>query len=85
MTFVRGRLLAAISAFALVPFAAGAADTAADATASASARAQPGSDIAEGSDIVVTATKANEIAPVTASLDAYRNQRLRPYGSSPQQ
>lgn len=77
MTFVRGRLLAAISAFALVPFAACAADTAAaDSTANASARAQPGSDIAEGSDIVVTATKANEIAPVTASLEATQPQSI---------
>ncbi|WP_457313315.1 TonB-dependent receptor [Sphingomonas sp. UYAg733] len=35
-----------------------------------------GSDIAEGSDIVVTGTKANEIAPVTASLEARQPQAI---------
>ena len=34
------------------------------------------SDIAEGSDIVVTATKANEIAPVTTSLSARQPQAI---------
>ena len=33
-------------------------------------------DIAEGSDIVVTGTRANEIAPVTASLDAKQPQAI---------
>ncbi|HEX7851808.1 MAG TPA: TonB-dependent receptor [Sphingomonas sp.] len=33
-------------------------------------------DLAEGSDIVVTATKANEIAPVTASLAARQPQAI---------
>jgi len=32
-------------------------------------------DLAEGSDIIVTGTRANEIAPVTASLDATQPQR----------
>ena len=35
-----------------------------------------GGDIAEGSDIIVTSTKANEIAPVTASLDAKQPQAI---------
>jgi len=65
MTFNRGRLLAAISAFVILPPPAYAAEpTAADVTATPSG----GNGIAEGSDIVVTATKPNEIAPVTASL-----------------
>lgn len=34
------------------------------------------SDIAEGSDIVVTATKANELAPVTASLATTQPQAI---------
>ena len=34
------------------------------------------SDIAEGSDIVVTATKANEVAPVTVSLQATQPQAI---------
>jgi iron complex outermembrane receptor protein len=34
------------------------------------------SDIAEGSEIVVTGTKANEIAPVTASLEARQPQAI---------
>lgn len=38
--------------------------------------ATPASDIAEGSEIVVTATKANEIAPVTASLDTTQPQAI---------
>ena len=33
-------------------------------------------DLAEGSDIVITATKANEIAPVTASLQATQPQSV---------
>ncbi|MBN8809350.1 MAG: TonB-dependent receptor [Sphingomonas sp.] len=37
---------------------------------------QTRSDIAESSDIIVTATKANEIAPVTASLDARQPQAI---------
>jgi iron complex outermembrane receptor protein len=36
----------------------------------------PKTDLAEGSDIVVTATKANEIAPVTASLEARQPQAI---------
>src|SRR5689334_21584314 len=34
------------------------------------------SDIAEGSAIVVTATKANEIAPVTSSLETQQPQSI---------
>src|SRR5258706_5271705 len=37
---------------------------------------KPKSDLAEGSDIVVTATKANEIAPVTASLQTTQPQSI---------
>lgn len=37
---------------------------------------KPKSDLAEGSEIVVTATKANEIAPVTASLQATQPQSI---------
>ena len=33
-------------------------------------------DIAEGSDIIITATRANEIAPVTASLQATQPQSV---------
>jgi iron complex outermembrane receptor protein len=36
----------------------------------------PKNDIAEGSDIIITATKANEIAPVTASLQATQPQSV---------
>lgn len=39
-------------------------------------KGEPIADIAEGSDIVVTATKANEIAPVTASLEARQPQAI---------
>ena len=35
-----------------------------------------GGDIAEGSDIIVTATRANEIAPITASLQATQPQAI---------
>lgn len=42
--------------------------------AAAAEQQQPG--IAEGSDIVVTATKANEIAPVTASLQTTQPQSI---------
>lgn len=37
---------------------------------------KPKSDLAEGSDIVVTATRANEIAPVTASLQTTQPQSI---------
>jgi len=77
MIFARGRLLAAISASALIASAACAAvGTSADNAAPAAPSAGNDSDIAEGSDIVVTATKANEIAPVTASLAATQPQSI---------
>ena len=77
MISARGRLLAAISAFALIASAACAAvGTSADNAAPAAPSAGNDSDIAEGSDIVVTATKANEIAPVTASLAATQPQSI---------
>ncbi|WEJ98112.1 MAG: TonB-dependent receptor [Candidatus Sphingomonas phytovorans] len=37
---------------------------------------KPKTDLAEGSDIVVTATRANEIAPVTASLQTTQPQSI---------
>lgn len=70
-------MLAGIAPIALIAVAAApayAAEGAAmDAKADAGASA---SDIAEGSDIVVTATAANEIAPVTASLQATQPQAI---------
>ncbi len=79
---------AAISSFALaVALHAGSAlaatDPASGATAAAPTPADPQKQpqeqapgIAEGSDIVVTATKANEIAPVTASLKTTQPQAI---------
>jgi iron complex outermembrane receptor protein len=46
------------------------------APAHAAEDADRGSDIAEGSDIIVTATRANEIAPVTASLQTTQPQAI---------
>jgi iron complex outermembrane receptor protein len=47
-------------------------------TATDDSQRTPGqkTDLAEGSDIVITATKANEIAPVTASLQATQPQSV---------
>jgi len=60
---------------AVAPATANAADPASTQTLEVSEeQAQAG--IAEGSDIVVTATKANEIAPVTASLAARQPQSI---------
>lgn len=42
----------------------------------ASDEAKKGSDLAEGSDIIVTGTRANEIAPVTVSLLATQPQAI---------
>ena len=87
MTAARSRLLRA-SAFALVLSAMTSVAHAADAPANApapdadaDAREAPldaarKSDLAEGSDIVITSTKANEIAPVTASLQATQPQSV---------
>ena len=76
-----------VSALALIAaFAASAAQAetapaapaapAANATAPAPEDQTQKSDIAEGSDIVVTATKANELAPVTASLQTTQPQAI---------
>ena len=83
MTIARARLLGA-SALTLSLLAAPVqAQTVAPApTAKAIAEPKPAADqtrqpgIAEGSDIVVTATTANEIAPVTASLAARQPQSI---------
>ena len=53
-----------------------AADTAKQTRSGKEGPDKPASDIAEGSEIVVTATKVNEIAPVTASLDARQPQAI---------
>ncbi|WP_447411624.1 hypothetical protein, partial [Clostridium perfringens] len=61
--------LLGVSAFALAAsFCATAAPAETAPAVAAEQRAEPApkTDIAEGSDIVVTATKANELAPVTA-------------------
>jgi iron complex outermembrane receptor protein len=73
------RLLLGVSMLALsiLPSAAPAetppAATPADETA---LDQKPKTDLAEGSDIVVTATRANEIAPVTASLQTTQPQSV---------
>lgn len=48
----------------------------ADVVADAASPDAPASGIAEGSDIVVTATRANAIAPATSSLDARQPQAI---------
>ncbi|MFW1406292.1 hypothetical protein ACEV85_23880, partial [Vibrio parahaemolyticus] len=55
---------------------AAAAETAPAVAAEQRAEPAPKTDIAEGSDIVVTATKANELAPVTASLKTTQPQAI---------
>ncbi|MBW8753182.1 MAG: TonB-dependent receptor plug domain-containing protein, partial [Sphingomonadales bacterium] len=69
-SLARGAGLSAI-AFVLCTFASAAyaAETAEGADA-------PATGIAEGSDIVVTATRANEIAPATSSLEARQPQAI---------
>ena len=77
------RLLGGASALVLasLPFAAAAGARVAPATTEApAAPAAPAADdpqkIAEGSDIIVTATRANEIAPVTSSLQTTQPQSI---------
>lgn len=53
-----------------------AADAHAEPPAAASADQKQSTGIAEGSDIIVTATRANTIAPVTASLEATQPQSV---------
>ncbi len=72
------RLHATCCVAALILPAAAAAQTKsapAETIAGNDARPRP-NDIAEGSDIVVTATRANEIAPVTASLQTTQPQSV---------
>ena len=76
--------LCGISAIAVVialsSTAAQAGDTAASTEAAAPKQDDPthpqANDIAEGSDIVVTGTRPNELAPVTASLQATQPQSI---------
>lgn len=78
MSGARRRLLGA-SALALVaPMFAGVghAEAAADDATSPVAGQAARNNIAEGSDIVVTATRANELAPVTASLQTTQPQSI---------
>lgn len=72
-----------LSAFALalsLAAAAASAETTPSISEPADASGQTGqkqkTDLAEGSDIVVTATKANELAPVTASLQTTQPQAI---------
>lgn len=77
-TEAHSRLLG-VSAFALAASfcaTAAAAETAPAVAAEQRAEPAPKTDIAEGSDIVVTATKANELAPVTASLKTTQPQAI---------
>ncbi len=75
ITGARARLFGA-SAFALM-ISIG-TSTASAQTAAADAPSELGekSDLAEGSSIIVTGTRANEIAPVTASLQATQPQAI---------
>jgi iron complex outermembrane receptor protein len=77
MTAGRGHLLSA-SALALAIICAQPAFAADDALPSENAPDAASADqkIAEGSDILVTGTKANEIAPVTASLQTTQPQAI---------
>ncbi|HEX8031165.1 MAG TPA: TonB-dependent receptor, partial [Vicinamibacterales bacterium] len=65
---------AGVSATALVLGMLSTAAYAADADAESSST--PATGIAEGSDIVVTATRVNEIAPATSSLEARQPQAI---------
>lgn len=70
-------LLLGISALALMPVPVHAADAAsAEAAAETAADGDLPAGIAEGSDIIVTATAVNEIAPATASLEARQPQAI---------
>jgi iron complex outermembrane receptor protein len=62
----------------VIALALGALSTAAyaDAASEAEGSAVPSTGIAEGSDIVVTATRVNEIAPATSSLEARQPQAI---------
>ncbi|HEX8032015.1 MAG TPA: TonB-dependent receptor, partial [Vicinamibacterales bacterium] len=68
---------AGVSAAALVLGMLSTAACAADAAAAdAESSSAPSTGIAEGSDIVVTATRVNEIAPATSSLEARQPQSI---------
>ena len=68
--------LALVAAFATSAAHADTIPAVPTATAPATDDQTQKSDIAEGSDIVVTATKANELAPVTASLQTTQPQAI---------
>jgi iron complex outermembrane receptor protein len=70
----RSRLFGASLLVLMSPIVASAAH--AEETSAAPSDEAQKSDIAEGSDIVVTGTRANEIAPVTASLQATQPQAV---------
>ncbi|MBS0477403.1 MAG: TonB-dependent receptor [Proteobacteria bacterium] len=75
----RALLLAGLSLAAIVHGAARAAPVSgreAGAATTETAEADPSGGIAEGSNIVVTATRVNEIAPTTASLEAKQPQSI---------
>ncbi len=77
MNLTTARVRRGSSALALVAaLAATAAHAETAPAAPAPADQTQKSDIAEGSDIVVTATKANELAPVTASLKTTQPQAI---------
>ncbi|WP_176594103.1 TonB-dependent receptor [Sphingobium sp. EM0848] len=71
MTMLNLRRALLLGTIATIPFIAANAALAAEAPAAGSDQA-----IAEGSNILVTATKVNEIAPVTASLQATQPQAI---------
>ena len=73
---VASSLFAIALATASTPAFATEADTAADVADATDTGTDQQSGIAEGSDIVVTATPINTIAPVTASLDAKQPQAI---------
>ncbi|MEO6386776.1 MAG: TonB-dependent receptor [Croceibacterium sp.] len=73
---VRRYRAASLFSLSLAAIASAMAAPAYAADESAADTTTPSSDIAEGSDIVVTATVANEIAPVTASLAATQPQAI---------
>ena len=76
MTLLTLRRALLLGSIATVPFIASHAALAEETTAAAVASAAADQGIAEGSNILVTATKVNEIAPVTASLQTTQPQAI---------
>lgn len=69
-------LFGAVALLAAMPSAPALAQAQSTEPARSNSSGRPASDLAEGSDIVVTGTKANEIAPVTASLETTQPQAI---------